>query len=99
MATLSVSVKVPPLPVLPRSLVTICRFAAPLKLSVGAKLRPSKAALMLAIVPVKVIVESDVPSPALKVRPVVPFRVTAPLVAVKVTCTELEPASTSLIEI
>jgi hypothetical protein len=40
MATLSVSLSAPPVPVLPWSFVTICRLAAPLKLAVGAKLSP-----------------------------------------------------------
>ena len=51
----------------------------------GVNARPFRAALMLAIVPVKVIVASAVPSPAVNVRPVVPLSVIVPLVAVSVT--------------
>ena len=51
---------------------------------------------MLAIVPVKVMVASEVPSPTLKVSPVRLASVIVPLVAVRVTCTEAAPASTSL---
>ena len=59
---------------------------------------PSRAALMSVMVPVKVMVASAVPSPVTKVRPVVPASVNVPLVAVSVTLTALEPASTSLTE-
>ena len=62
---------------------------------VGAKLRPFRAVLMLASVPVKVMVASAVPSPVVKVSPAVPARVSVPLVPVSVTCTGLAPASTS----
>ena len=99
MAIVSSSVRGPPKPVLPWSLVMICRLAAPLKLGVGANDSPSSAALMLAMVPVKVIVASAVPSPVLKARPAVPLSVILPLVPFSVTLTELPPASTSLIEI
>ena len=51
MATVSSSVKVPPVPVLPWSLVTICRLAAPTQLALGAKLSPVKAVLTAATVP------------------------------------------------
>src|SRR2546428_45419 len=74
-------------------------LAAPLKFGVGANDRPSSAVLMLAIVPVKVIVASAVPSPEENVSPLVPGSVITPLVPVSVTCAELDPASTSLIEI
>ena len=84
-ATLSVSLRGPPLPVLPRSLVTICSDADPVYAAVGAKLIPLSAALMLAIEPVKVIVAFAVPLPTLKPRPEVPASVTVPLVAVRVT--------------
>ena len=55
-----------------------------------------KWVLMFAIVPVNVIVPSAVPSPTLKLRPVMPLSVIVPLVAVSVTWTEDEAASTSL---
>ena len=96
--TVSVSLRVPPLPVLPRSLVTILRLAAPVKLVVGLKLRPARAALMLPMVPVNIIVASAVPSPALKVRPAMPDSVVTPLVLTSWTCTEFVAASRSLIE-
>ena len=51
MATVSLSVRVPPEPVLPWSLVTIWRLAAPVKLVVGLKLSPARAALTSATVP------------------------------------------------
>jgi len=54
--------------------------------------------LMLAIVPVNVIVASDVPSPTEKARPVRTGSVTVPLVAVSCTGTVAPPASASLIE-
>ena len=63
MVTVSLSVRVPPVPVLPWSLVTIWRLAAPVKLAVGLKLSPARAVLTAAIVPVNVIVASAVPSP------------------------------------
>ena len=40
---------------------------------------------MLATVPLKVIVASAVPSPAVKLRPVIPLRLIVPLVAVSVS--------------
>ncbi len=85
MFTVSVSLKAPPDPVLPKSLVTIWILAAPLKLAVGVKLMPLSAALMLLIVPVITIVEFAVPLPVVKLSPVVPLKVIAPLAAVKVT--------------
>lgn len=54
---------------------------------------------MLVSVPVKVIVESEVPSPTVKASPPVPDNEIAPLVPVNVICNEAVPASTSLIEI
>jgi hypothetical protein len=50
------------------------------------------------MVPVKVMVASEVPSPTLKVSPVVPDRVVVPLVLTSWTCTGLEAASASLME-
>ncbi len=70
MLMVSVSLCAPPLPVLPWSLVVICKLAAPLKSAVGTKLNPSSAALRSASVPVKVITASATPSPAVKLRPV-----------------------------
>ena len=98
MATVSVSVSVPPVPVLPRSLDTIWSVAAPVKLVVGMKFIPASRRLMFAIVPVKVIVASVVPSPTENVRPVRTGRVIVPFVAVSWTWTVAPPASTSLIE-
>ncbi|MCY1360569.1 hypothetical protein D9M68_257450 [compost metagenome] len=46
--------------------------------------------------PVNLMLESLLPSPALKERPVVPLRVSRPLVAVRVTSSVSAPASTSL---
>ena len=54
---------------------------------------------MSAIVPVNVIVASAVPSPVRNDKPVTPLSVSAPLVAVSVTCIEPPPASTSAIVI
>ena len=85
MLTVSVSASAPPEPVLPWSLVTICRVAAPLKSAVGEKLKPSRAALMSASVPVKVITASPTPSPVVKLRPVNWLSEIVPLVAVSVT--------------
>ena len=93
-----VAVSVPPVPVLPWSLVTICRVAAPVKVLVGVKIAPLSRRLMFAIVPVNVMVAVDVPLPTEKVRPVVTGRATVPLVAFSWTWTGLLPASTSLIE-
>ena len=95
----SLSVKVPPVPVLPWSLVTIWRLAVPEKAAVGLKLSPASAVLTAAIVPVNVIVASAVPSPTVKVRPVTVERVVAPLVLTSWACTAAAAASTSLIEI
>ena len=53
------------------------------------------AALTDAMVPAKVIVTSAMPSPALNVSPVVPFRLTVPLPALSVTATNAPPASAS----
>jgi hypothetical protein len=75
------------------------KLAAPLKPAVGVKLIPFKAVLMLAMVPVKVIVASAVPSPTVKLRPLVPLRVSVPLVAVSVTWMLFDPASGSATEI
>src|ERR1044072_6158379 len=103
MLTVSVSVFAPPDPLLPRSFVVMVKVAAPLKPSVGVKLMPFKAALMLLIVPWNVIVASAVPSPLHppqpKFRPLVPLSVNVPLVAVSVTWIAFGPASTSVTEI
>ena len=60
---------------------------------------PFSAALMLAMLPVKVIKASSTPSPELKVNPLVVLRLSVPSVACKVTCTASLPASTSEIKI
>jgi hypothetical protein len=57
------------------------------------------AALMFAMVPVKVIVGLLAPLPVTKVRPVVWARVNLPFVTLNVTCSALPPASTSLTKI
>src|SRR5882724_6004307 len=95
MATVSTSVWAPPEPVLPRSLVVTVRLALPLKLPVGWNTRPLRAVLMLVRLPVTVTVAVPLP---LTVRPVVPARVSTPLVAASVTWTLLLPASTSAME-
>src|SRR5262247_4124590 len=95
MATESLSLRAPPEPVLPWSLVVTVRLAAPLKLPVGANTRPLRALLMLARLPVTVTVAVPLP---LTVRPEVPASVSTPLVAAKVTWTLELPASTSAIE-
>src|SRR5215510_4759409 len=95
MATESLSLRAPPEPVLPWSLVVTVRLAAPLKLPVGANTRPLRAVLMLARLPVTVTVAVPLP---LTVRPEVPASVSTPLVAASVTWTLLLPASTSAIE-
>src|SRR6188472_1167718 len=69
------------------------------KLAGGVNDKPFNAALMAAMVPVKVIVVSPVPSPAVNVRPAIPLSEIVPLLPVSVTCTGLVPASGSLIEI
>ena len=97
--TESVSVSVPPVPTLPRSLVRIWSAAAPVKLLVGMKVAPDNRRLMSVIVPRNRIVASSVPSPTKNVRPVSTGRVTVPLVAVNVTSTVAPPASLSVIEI
>ena len=99
MATVSLSVRVPPVPVLPWSLVTICRLAAPVKLVVGLKLSPDSAVLTSANVPVNVIVASAVPSPTENVSPVKVDSVVAPLVLTSWTCIVPPAASTSVMEI
>ena len=50
---------------------------------------------MFAIVPVKTMVASPVPSPVVKVRPAMPESVSVPLLEVSVTLTAPETASTS----
>src|SRR5882724_6416745 len=95
MATVSTSLSGPPEPVLPWSLVVTVRLAEPLKLPVGWNTRPLMAVLMLARLPVTVTVPVPLP---LTVRPVVPARVSTPLVTANVTWTLLAPASTSAIE-
>ena len=57
---------------------------------------PSSAALIADRVPVKVIVASAVPLPAIKVSPAVPASVSVPFVAVSVTWSGFVPASGSL---
>jgi hypothetical protein len=67
-------------------------------LASGVKYMPSSAALMSARVPVKVSVPSAVPSPSVKVRPVVRPSVSTPWVTESVTCTGLLAASASEME-
>ena len=86
------------MPLFPRSEVVICSDALPVNPLVGAKLMPFSAALMLAMLPVKVIAALPL-LPLAKNKPVVPARVSVPLLAVNVTSTVPGPASTSLIEI
>ena len=88
----------PPAPVLPRSSTVTATLAAPLKFAVGPNVKPSRAALMSAIVPVKTSVASFVPVPVVNVNPVVPLSDKVPSVAVSVTLTG-PPASRSAIEI
>ena len=95
-ATVSVSLWGPPAPVLPRSLVVNLILAPPVKLAGGANCSPFRPALTAANVPVKVMVTSAVPSPAVKLSPAVPPRVRIPFVAASVTFTGLLPTSTSL---
>ena len=54
---------------------------------------------MFAKVPVKVIAELAVPVPVLNESPLVPERVSVPLVTLKLTCSALPSESTSLTEI
>ena len=54
---------------------------------------------MAATVPEKVMVELAVPSPTVKARPAVPFKVSAPLATDKVTVSLPAPTSTSEIVI
>ena len=72
--TTSVSLKAPPVPVLPKSSVVTVTVAVPLKDVVGVKVDPSKAVLISAIVPVNVIVVSSVPSPTVKVTGLFAYR-------------------------
>ena len=62
----------------------------------GEKNIPASAALTFASVPVKVIVASADPSPAVKERPVSCESVSVPLVALSVIWSEPKAASTSL---
>ena len=78
-------------------------LAVPSKPGVGEKTSPLNALLMFVIVPVKTNVASFTPSlfelAGVKVKPAVVESVILPLVAVKVTFTALDPASTSEMEI
>ena len=94
MPTLSLSLRAPPVPLLPRSLVVIASDAAPLKSAVGANTSPFSAVLIALAVPVKVIVALPLAPPVI-VRPTVPASVSVPLVTVSVTCNGLPPASAS----
>lgn len=78
MVTVSESDMAPPVPVLPWSFVVIVTDAFPMKAVVGVNDMPPSAVLMLLRVPVKVIVASAVPSPVVKVSPVVLLRVKVP---------------------
>jgi len=62
----SMVIRAPPVPVLPRSLVVTVMSVRPQKFSFGTNERPSSAALICAIVPVKVMLASAAPSPAPK---------------------------------
>ena len=84
-ATESVSLFAPPVPENPWPFVVIERLAAPLKFGVGAKPSPFSRPLIAAIVPVNVMLASLVPSPTLKVRPVVPLSVMVPFDPERVT--------------
>ena len=97
--TTSVSDCAPPDPALPWSFVVKLMLAEPLKFDVGVKVKPFKAALMLAAIPVKTIVELFEPLPVVNVNPVVWLKDIKPFVDVKVTCRALELESTSLIDI
>ncbi len=93
---LSMSERAAPMPVLARSLVLTCSVVTPVNPSGAAKVAPSSAALISAIVPVNVMMPSLVPLPVLKVNPLVPDRLTVPLAAVSVTWTGAPLASRSL---
>jgi hypothetical protein len=93
--TASVSVRGPPDPVLPRSLVVTTMVAVPSKFGFGVRTRPSSAVPTADTVPRNVVVASATPSPAVKLTPPVPPSVTVPLVAVSVVWTRPVPASRS----
>ena len=82
--TESVSVFAPPVPVLPKSSVSICKDISPVKLLSGLKLIPLKAALISLTEPVKVM-EELLLLPAVKVNPVVPLKVIVPVVLLSLT--------------
>ena len=94
MASESRSLRGPPAPVLPKSLLCTEITAAPLKLVVGAKAMPSSAVLTLTSEPVKVI-DAEALAPAVNVKPETPDSVRAPLVANSVISMLAAPASTS----
>ena len=92
-ATESVSLFAPPVPVLPWSLLVIS--IEPALVPEGVKLMPLRTALIVPMSPVKVMVVSAVPSPVLKVTLEGSLRVIVPLVAVRVTSMSSVPASKS----
>ena len=96
--TESVSLCAPPLPLPPWSLVAIVIPAAPVKFRVGRKLMPARAVFTAAIVPVKVMLASAVPSPTLKLKPAVPPRVSVPFVPARLIRARPAPRSGSPIE-
>ena len=89
------SVRGPPDPVLPRSLSVIPIPAPPLKSAGGVNTMPSRAALMLSMVPVYCMPAVPFP-PETSVSPVVPLSVSVPLELDNVSWTMLLPASMSL---
>ncbi len=86
----SVSLRASPEPVLPRSLVAKVMLAYPLYPLSGVKTNPSSAVFISAMVPVKVIVVSSVPSPIVK------FRLPLPLPKVLRKTPSVSPVPTPL---
>src|SRR5204863_276721 len=74
MVTVSVADLAPPVPVLPWSLVSRVKVSSPLWSAAGLYTTPFRAAFTADWVPVKVMVASLVPSPAVTLSPVVPDR-------------------------
>lgn len=87
----------PPVPELPKSLLLIVNVVVPRPDEVGSNRSPLRAALILAIEPKNVMVESRVPSPALKVKPDVLDSVNVPLLIETVTRRFLASASPTVI--
>ena len=81
---------------LPKSLTAMFSVSAPLAFRLPRYSNPSKAALMLARVPVKIMLVSLLPLPVVKLRPAIPDSVKLPLATLRVSCIGAAAASTSI---